>query len=196
MTNHPNRFPTRWVPRALAVVVAATALLVSATTTAAAHNILVGTSPANGSMTAIVPTQVTLTFNEPALAIGTIIVVTGPTGQVQTGDAVLVDTTVTEHLRPGSPAGRYTVTWRVSSNDGHPVSGQFSFTAMSSSPGQPATATDTTPAHTGTSASTGGHSSTLWWVVAGGVVALVLLVGFIVTRTPRTTPHDERDLES
>jgi len=190
------RLPARWLPRALAAVVAATALLVGGASAAQAHNILVGTSPKNGSMTGAVPASVTLTFNEPALAVGTILIVTGPAGQVQTGATILVNNTVSQHLRPGSPAGRYTVVWRVTSSDGHPVSGQFVFTAMSASPGQaPAASSAATSSHRGaqTPATTGGQAFTLWWVVALAVVALVLLAALVQTRKPRTTPADERD---
>jgi methionine-rich copper-binding protein CopC len=201
VTFRPSRFGARWYLRALVTVWVAAALLVGAATAAEAHNVLVSTSPADGSTTAVVPAQVTLTFNEPALALGTILIVTGPAGQEQSGAAVLVDNTVTEHLRPGSPAGRYTVAWRASSADGHTVSGQFSFTATSPSPGQQATATASASSTTGTAstagtASTGGHASTLWWGVAGGAVALCLLAVFIAGRKPRTTPQSERDPKS
>ena len=203
-------FGTRWGSRALAAVLTMTALLVVASTTAEAHDILVGTSPANGSVTSIVPAQVTLTFNQPVLAVGTFVIVTGPAGQVQTGGAGVVDRTATQRLRAGSPAGRYTVAWRVSSADGHPASGQFSFTASSPSQARQATATTaaeptssasppapattavtsaTTPAGTVTTGGSGGQTSTLWWLAAGGAVALLLLVAFIVTRKPRTTPR-------
>src|SRR5664279_1033113 len=168
MTYHPNRFDACWYLRALATVLAVSALLVGPATAAQAHNVLVGTSPTQGAITTVVPAQVKLTFNEPALAVGTILIVTGPAGQVQTGAAILVDNTVTEHLRPGSPAGRYTVAWRATSADGHPVSGRFSFTAMAPSPNQQVsatTATTTTPAGTAKTTGTankanpGGHSS-------------------------------------
>jgi hypothetical protein len=202
MTYHPTRFDARWHLRALATVLAVSALLVGPATAAQAHNALVGTSPTEGAITAVVPAQVKLTFNEPALAVGTILIVTGPAGQVQTGAAILVDNTVTEHLRPGSPAGRYTVAWRATSADGHPVSGRFSFTATSPSPGQQVAATTSTPAGTTSTtgaagtASTGAHASTLAWVVAGGIAALLLMVVFIVRRQPRTSPQGERDLRS
>lgn len=189
---------------------AVAALLLGVPTAAEAHDDLIETSPTDRSTTAVVPAQVTLTFGQPALAVGTIVIVTGPAGQVQTGAAVLVDSTVTEHLRPGSPAGRYTVAWRVSSADGHPVSGQFSFTASTPSPGQQttaktsaestgssrsthastaATAGTATTADTATTAGTSEHASTLWWVT-GGILSPLLLVLFIVTRKPRTKDQE------
>jgi copper resistance protein C len=194
VTHYPTRFGARWCPRALAVVAATAALILGAATAVQAHNILVGTSPAGGSTATVVPAQVTLTFNEPALALGTEIIVTGPAGQEQSGAAVLVNNTVTEHLQPGSPAGPYIVIWRVTSADGHPVSGKFSFTATSPSPGQRSSATPATSSSTSAPTSVSGQSP-LWWVLAGGVLVLLLVV-FIRTRKPRTTPHDERDPES
>ncbi len=193
--SHPHLFGNRWRPRALAVVLAAAALLVGAATAAQAHNTLEGTSPADGSTVKVVPAAVTLTFNEPALAVGTEIIVTGPGGPIQSGVAVLVNSTVSEHLQPGSPAGQYKVLWRVTSADGHPVSGTFSFTATAASAGQRPTATTTTNSSTSAPASGSGQSPVLW-VVAGGVVVLLLVVIFISTRKPRTTPHDERDHNS
>jgi copper resistance protein C len=184
---HHKDFGAHSRTRAVAVVLAATALLLGAAAAAEAHDILVGTSPADQSTVAVGPAQVTLTFDQPALAVGTEIIVTGPAGQVQTGAPVLVDNTVTEHLRPGSPAGRHTVVWRVTSADSHTVSGRFSFTASSPSPGLKTTAA------TSKSSGTTGHASTLWLGGAGGVVVVLLLVVFITARKPRTSPHDERD---
>jgi len=189
-------FRSRWRPRALAVSLAAAALLVGAASTAQAHNILVGTSPADGSIAKVVPAQVTLTFNEPALAVGTEIIVTGPSGPVQTGAAVLVNDTVTEHLQPGSPAGSYTVIYRVTSSDGHPVSGRFTFSATSPSPGQRPTGTSDTTSPASTPASASGRSPALWWALAGGAVVVLLLVVFIRIRKPRTSPRDEWDTMS
>jgi methionine-rich copper-binding protein CopC len=193
--SQPHLSGGRWFPRALAVALAVAALLVGPATAAQAHNILVGTSPATGSSANVVPAQVVLTFNEPALAIGTEIVVTGPAGREQSGAAVLVNNTVTEHLQPGSPAGRYTVIWRVTSADGHPVSGTFSFTAASPSPGQHPTATTATITALSPAAGGPGQSTAPWWVMAFGVLVLVPLLAFVATRRPRATPADERDLQ-
>ncbi|HEY5249468.1 MAG TPA: copper resistance CopC family protein [Dermatophilaceae bacterium] len=201
----------------LGLLLAVAALLVGVATSAQAHDVLIGTTPADGATTAVVPARLTLSFGAPVLALGTIIIVTGPAGQVQTGKAVLTGNVVTQHLRPGSPAGRYNVVWRVSSADGHPVSGQFSFTARTSSPRQPAPATSTTPTTAtatvpavpattattsppdgpGTAASRTSDASSLWWILGGGAGAValvvVLLVRFIAARRTRTTPDGEPD---
>ena len=213
--------PVRRPSRALAIVLSVTALLIGAAGTAEAHDSLLGTSPAAGSTTMVVPARVTLTLSEPALAVGTTVVVTGPAGPVQRGRPALVNTTITQRLEPGSPAGAYDVTWRATSSDGHPVSGRFSFTAAKASPGgsapattpvTPATPTTSTPS-TATTASTEpiaaatspassapavatGGTSALWGLLAGGLVVLLLLGTFLVRREPRSTPEGERDPRS
>lgn len=205
---------SRWRLRTLVVGLAAAALLMGAATAAQAHDILVGTSPTDGSIAKVVPDHVVLSFSEPAVAVGTEIIVTGPAGQVQAGPAVLVNNTVTKRLKPGSPAGQYTVIWQVTSTDGHPVSGRFSFSATTPSQGQRATSATATSSPTSTTA-TSSPTSTIatsfptstpasvsvqspgvWWVVTGAAVVALLLAVFIRTRKPRSTPHDERDHNS
>jgi methionine-rich copper-binding protein CopC len=114
----------------LAAVLLALAALLVAAPHASAHNTLVGTDPEDGATVATPPTHITLTFDQPAQALGTEIVVLGPDGAtVSTGTAELVDTTVAQALTADLPAGAYTVQWRVTSADGHPLSGELAFTA-------------------------------------------------------------------
>lgn len=124
--------------RARAVVAATLltlALLLLGAGRATAHNTLQSTDPAEGSTVATVPDRVTLTFDQPAQALGTEVVVLGPDGTVvSTGAAELVDTSVSQAVAGALPAGTYTVQWRVTSADGHPLSGEFAFTA-STTPG-------------------------------------------------------------
>ncbi len=121
--------------RALTVLALLITAGVGSAGTASAHDTLVATSPAASSTVPTVPGSITLTFDQPALALGTQLVVTGPGGPVQTGAARAVDNTVTQSVQPGAPAGRYAVLWRVTSVDGHPVSGRFTFTAKQPAPG-------------------------------------------------------------
>ncbi len=165
----------RHVVRTLFVAVALL-LTMAVAGPADAHNVLIRTSPAAGSTVAKVPARIVLTFDEPGQAGGTVIAVTGPSGNVSSGPAELVDSDVDQPIAAGSPAGEYTVDWRVVSADGHPVTGSFSFTAGAASDG---TAPATSPG-TATSSGTGESSShlVLWLVLAliliaaaGGVVA-------------------------
>ena len=182
MTPAPRRRRLRGVAVTAA---AATGLWFMATPLADAHDVLRSTNPADGAVVDQLPDRVVLTFDEPALAIGTEVQVTGPDGPVTDGTPQLVDTEVRQPVRAG-PAGRYTVLWRVTSVDGHPVSGTFSFTAQqpraSTSPTSPTSGTSSatsavpssTPTPTATGAPEAGVSGT---AIALGVGALVLLGG-------------------
>lgn len=119
----------RGVVAVLALLLALAGVLLSAGR-ADAHNALLGTDPADGSTVTVPPTAITLTFDQPAQALGTEVVVTGPDGAtVSVGETQLVDSTVVQALATDLPAGAYAVEWRVTSADGHPLSGTLAFTA-------------------------------------------------------------------
>jgi methionine-rich copper-binding protein CopC len=139
-----GRSPARTVPVVLAsVLTAAAATLLVTPAPASAHDVLRSTDPLDGAVVDHLPDRVVLTFDEPALAIGTEVVVTGPAGPVSDGPPQLVDAEVRQPVRAG-PAGRYTVLWRVTSADGHPVSGTFAFTTRQAGPVSPTSTTGTT----------------------------------------------------
>lgn len=109
-------------------------------TGADAHAALKSISPKDGSSLATAPTRVVLTFNEPIGTSFATVTVTGAQGAVSTGRAAVDGVTVTQALAPDLPNGRYTVAFRVVSEDGHPVSDKATFTvAAASTP--PSTAT-------------------------------------------------------
>jgi len=95
---------------------------------AAAHNRLVSSSPADSSTLKAPPRQVRLVFAENVTAIGAVVRVVGSTGDVSTGAVSVRGRTVTQSLLAGLAPDTYFVGWRVSSADGHPVSGEFRFT--------------------------------------------------------------------
>ena len=108
--------------------------------TAVAHDVLERTTPAEGTTVDRLPGAVVLTFSEQPLAIGAQVVVTGPSGNVASGAPTIGGRDVTQALSPSAPAGDYTVTYRVTSGDGHPVSGSFAFHATVGLDGSTATA--------------------------------------------------------
>ena len=151
-----------------------------AATVASAHDALVGTSPADGSTVGAVPGRVTLTFDEPALALGSTVVVAGPDGRVMSGRTRVTDNRVTQAVQPGAPAGRYTVTWRVTSVDGHPVSGSFGFTATAAAPGarpQPAPSTAAARAEAPSA-----DAGVAWWVYGAGAAVVAAVAAAALTR--------------
>ena len=159
----------RRVGAALASLGGAVVLCSLAAPTAYAHDVLIASAPANRSTVARTPEAVLLTFDQPAIAMGTQVVVNGPAGPVSDGAPQLVDNTVTQQLVGGAPAGAYTVEWRVTSADGHPVSGTFSFTATAAGAARPEASSAPAPAAPVTSAP--GAPSWVWLVLVIAVVA-------------------------
>ncbi len=132
-----------WGGRAAAVLAGVVVSFALVGGPAAAHDDLIGTDPADGATVGTAPDRVTLTFTQPALELGTQVLVTGPDGSTVSDGPVLLDgTTVAQRLLAMRPAGAYRVDWRVTSEDGHPVSGTFTFTASTGVAPEP----DPTPA--------------------------------------------------
>lgn len=118
----------------------ASALPVFASSAAAlpAHARLVTTTPADGAEVGTVR-SVGLTFNEEVDERFLRVTVEGPDGSEADGAPEVEGSVVTQPLVADLAAGEHTVTYRVVSVDGHPVSGSFSFTTTE----EPTTATPT-----------------------------------------------------
>lgn len=117
-----SRHPvTSGAARFLLAIVAAAFVLVPAAA-AQAHDVLVSTNPADGSVVATVPATIGLTFDHTPIAIGSMIRVQDVTGADHSdGPVSIVDNHVTQAVKSDAPAGKYTVVWRVVSADGHPI---------------------------------------------------------------------------
>lgn len=118
------------------------ALLIAGVTagipTAAAHTALTASDPAADSTLTTGPDRVTATFNEELQPTFASMTVVGPDGNLwSTGDAEVRGATVGVAVRPLGPAGKYTANYRVTSADGHVVSGSWSFTVSVPGTGQP-----------------------------------------------------------
>lgn len=170
---------------------------------AQAHDALEGTDPADGSTLDVAPTQITLTFAETPLAVGTELAVTGPGGAaVQQGPVQVSGTQVIQPLATGLAAGAYTVDWRVTSADGHVVSGTFGFTLSAAAaptptptPTQASTPTAEptkeplviapSPTPTAAPATSSGRSGPLVWIVVVAAVLAVAAAGYVALRRRR-----------
>lgn len=133
---------------------------------ASAHATRVATDPAADAVLAAGPQRVSATFNEQLQTTFAAMTVVGPDGNVwSTGEPTVHGAVVGIAVRPLGPAGTYTVNYRVTSADGHVVSGSWSFRLTVSgtgTPGPPAAA----PA--------GGGALPVWPFVA---VAVALVAG-------------------
>ncbi|AJT43180.1 hypothetical protein UM93_15030 [Psychromicrobium lacuslunae] len=155
---------------------------------ASAHDSVESTSPANGAKIASMPEQVSLTLNNTPAAIGSKIEVKDASGtNWASGEVSVLDKVASEQLKPGAPAGQYTVNWRLVSSDGHPIDGSFSFTVTGGSTatsgatlGSAAPVSSPEPQ---SSTATGGFPWLI--VIVAGVAVLVLVALFLVVRRLR-----------
>ena len=93
--------------------------------TATAHSNPVETNPANGARLEALPAEVTLTFNETPKTVD--IVLASPDGDVTQLTTQVMGETIKVRLPAAGPRGAYTLSYRVVSADGHPVSGSVAF---------------------------------------------------------------------
>lgn len=194
------RNPRRSLITTLATLLLGAGLTLAVATPAQAHDELVSSYPEAGSTITGSPAEITLSFSGELIAgmqSGAVEVIT-PDGQNIATDAPSEDgTSITQHLTPNPPAGMFTVRWKVVSSDGHPISGEYTYTvaptdAVPSSPAATPSTAPQTPAPTATETSadngyggetSGGGDTFAILAVLGGVVVLgatlviVLMVG-------------------
>jgi len=163
---------TRYVTRVLLAVV----VILAVPSIVRAHAGLESSDPAPGAYLDVSPERVTLTFDEPvSTAFGSLRVLDG------NGDT-LVETTLSRgenkevavaELDETLNDGTFVVVWRVTSSDGHPVQGSFTFVVGESTvPVGGTVATATTVTH---------GLSRLFVVIRASVyLSLAVLVGAIV----------------
>ncbi|MFZ1177815.1 MAG: copper resistance CopC family protein [Mycobacterium sp.] len=133
----------------LAVVAWIGAMLLIATLAApvaSAHAARVSTEPADNAVLTTGPERVSATFNERLQTTFAAMTVVGPDGNVwSTGEPTVQGAVVGIGLRPLGPTGAYTVNYRVTSADGHVVSGSWLFRLTvpgTGTPGPPAAGAD------------------------------------------------------
>ena len=128
--------------RLLIVLLGALAALMLSLPAAHAHSELLSSSPEADAQLETVPTEVVLTFSEPLQAqLSVVRVVDGEGLPMTRGEPTVAGDTLTQELLELHPGG-YTITYKVISADGHPISDAISFTisssAASASPSAPA----------------------------------------------------------
>jgi copper transport protein len=139
----PRRAVRRRVAAAWRLVLVAAAFLLSLASApgqALAHAAFIASHPADGSVVAAAPPEMTLTFSEPVAPL--VLRLIGPDGSAtdltgfRTRDAVL------EIDLPAIADGTSVLSWRVVSVDGHPVGGSLSFSVGAPSVERPVEAAD------------------------------------------------------
>lgn len=160
--------------RPLAALVGSIAASLLLAAPASAHATFVGSDPADGTVLTAAPTKVTLTFDDTLEQPGAMTVV-GPGGRVDDANAAVTDRTVSTAVNIGtSAAGQYVVTYRVISDDGHPVSGTIHFTYA------PAGTASSAAAPAAVRATTSKSSHGLIYAGAG-LVALIAIIATVLS---------------
>lgn len=168
---------------------------------AAAHNYVVGSSPAAGAVVTEQPGVFTVSTNDLLLDLGgtgsaSAMVITGPeSAPLFYGDgcSTVSGVTVQSEAQLGAP-GQYTVIWQTVSTDGHSISDEFTFqwepapgqVLAEGAPSAPSCGTDadavptesdtSPPAEAAPRSGGSGALSTIAWV-GGTLGAVVLAVG-------------------
>jgi copper resistance protein C len=175
-----RRRPPRARPLFGVLLAAAVLLLGPGAGSAWAHDVLVDATPGQGSTVATGPADVTLEFSDAPQALGTQVVVAGPDGATVSQGAPTQDGATVRHpLDDGLRAGTYTVEWRVTSADGHPLAGTFDFVVAQDAPVTVAPAS----AAASQSGSDAGASFPVVWAAVGAILALAL--GLVVRQLRR-----------
>jgi len=164
------------------------AALLGAVAPASAHDAAESTSPASGATVAAPPEKVSVTFNKNPLALGSQMLVNDAAGTNWADGAVeIVDNVASQKLKPGAPAGAYTVVWRVVSSDSHPIEGNFTFTATAGAAGSTAAAAVPTmgtaqPGTTPAPSQPADSSEPFTWslvVFVGTAIGIVVVLGLM-----------------
>ena len=117
--------------------------------TASAHTSLITQQPVGNSVIQELPPEISLTFDESLIVIGKAnsITVLDPNGkEISTGETKVLNNVVSRAITASEATGKYSVTYRVVSEDGHVVSATYQFTLQGNSkspvaPAEPAPAT-------------------------------------------------------
>ena len=168
---------------------------------ASAHAALVKITPDANAQLATAPTEVVLEFDEPVSAtFATVLVTTAAGVSVARGTPAVLGAKVTQALSPDLVSGGYRIAFRVLSDDGHPVSGESSFTLTltpGTSPGTSGGTSSASPvpptpsaAAAGSTAKSpkrgqGGWLSSLLIPIAGALGLLVIGTGVLLWHRQR-----------
>lgn len=200
-----------FAPVALAATLLVAFLVLSAPLSASAHDTLVASSPTADSTVETLPAEITLTFSEKLITGdgATELVVTDASGaSVVNGPATVDGAIVTQPLVAGGAAGEYHVVWKIVSSDGHPTSGEFSFTVTTSTLTAPTTEPSPTPSATAAQtadavdtqaadpADSSGDAVGFWMLGIVGVLVLAAVVILVLSRRGNRSTTGSDDLSA
>lgn len=156
--------------RALIACLIAGAAVLGTAAPAAAHNALISSDPKDKTSLEVGPSTVTLTFDQEVQGgqgINTISVVDANGGHYEVpGDPTIKDNAVSAQVAALGKAGQYKIGYRILSADGHPVSGELTFTLTKDGTGTPR------QVEAGNTPDSGSGGLPVWVWILGAVVLL------------------------
>ncbi|MET7769229.1 copper resistance CopC family protein [Nocardia sp. NPDC005366] len=159
--------PVRVVVAALVTGLALLGGGLAAAGPAAAHSAPVASVPEDGATVDTGPARVSVTFNEALQPNFPSLTVVGPDGNLWSKGQPEVDgKTVSVEVGALGPVGEYTIAFRVTSADGHPVRGSRTFTLSTAGNGTPGPR----PEAAGNSDTGADGGVPLWVFIVGAVV--------------------------
>ncbi|GAA3619803.1 hypothetical protein C8D88_101764 [Lentzea atacamensis] len=157
--------------RALIACLIAGAAVLGTAAPAAAHNSLISSDPKDKTSLEVGPSTVTLTFDQEVQGgqgINTISVVDANGGHYEVeGDPTIKDNAVSAKVNALGKAGQYKIGYRILSADGHPVSGELTFTLTKDGTGTPRQVDANATPDSGS-----GDGLPIWVWIVGAVVLL------------------------
>lgn len=144
-------------------------VVITTTGQAFAHAALISASPSDGAVVASAPVQITLTFSEPVSPLVLKLVLPDGTARAL-ARYVLKDRTLVIDAPKSLGNGTHVLSWRVVSDDGHPVGGSVVFSVGRASEMAPTATVEVDPA----------VRALLWATQVGLYLALFLGVGGVV----------------
>jgi copper resistance protein C len=150
----------------LVLAISLTVMAVAGAGVASAHATRIATDPVENAELSQSPQKVSATFNEKLQPQFAAMTVVGPDGNLwSTGNPRVDGAVISVGVLPLGPSGTYTVNYRVTSADGHVVSGSWPFRLTVSGTGTPG------PSASATSPSDDGIPVWPFFVAAGVIVA-------------------------
>jgi methionine-rich copper-binding protein CopC len=155
-------------------------------TSAFAHTDLVSTSPVDGSVNDVPPAIISITFSEPPITEGAAIILSDASGaEFPVGEVTFEGAKVSVTSAPDLPPNEYLVTWRISAEDGHVLTGEFNFTYSGEliiSPAEPIITAYGVDSENplGVSAESAIEEKTNPWVLFVSAIVIGLIVGTLI----------------
>lgn len=195
----------------LSAIICAAAVALPAV--ALAHGLLRSSSPASKSVLASPPRAIRLEFTEAPELTFTRIKLVGPGGDIPLGPVEILPRMQAAASIPGVlVAGVYRVEWQTAGADGHPVTGQYSFTVQTGRDSAALTGGDSMAAPPPSHAEAMGHTATggderggtatdllavlLRWLTLAGAIVAIGAVAFRSTVLARVSLEIDREIKT